>query len=311
MLNLSVLDINLYCEYRNFAYEAKYQFSQLKKIIMKNILVAFDFSNNAVHALEYSIYLANHIDANLHLVWVDSTSNPDGYLNINPNLRIETTEQLKAIESKYKSQLNKGEYTTHLAKGKVYNEVAFVARKIKANYIIAGTHGTSGFEQYWIGSNAYRIVSFAPCPVITIRSNYDFSKGIQNIILPIDGTAESWYKVELTAMIASSFDAKIHQLILSDSPLNRIQSRINSKIAETKKIYDKYNVQFERYDVDSSNIVRTILDFAHSYNADLISIMTEHSSESGKMLLGQSSQQIINNSVIPILNSQTEHFKHV
>lgn len=278
---------------------------------MKNILVAFDFSNNAVHALEYGIYLANNLKANFHLVWVDTSSNADGYINIDRNYRVEIANHLKEIESKYKPLLKEGEFTIHLKKGKIYTEVAFVARKIEANYIIAGTHGISGFEQYWIGSNAYRIVTFAPCPVITIRNNYDFTKGVRNIVLPIDGTAESWYKIEQTAIIASPFNAKIHILILSNSPLNTIQLRLKSHMVQAEKVLKKYDVQHESYDIDSSNTVKAVLDFAKINDADLISIMTEQSSESGNMLLGQASQQIINNSVIPVLCSQTDHIKQI
>jgi hypothetical protein len=72
-----------------------------------------------------------------------------------------------------------------------------MAKMTDADLIIAGTHGVTGFEQYWIGSNAYRIVSYAPCPVITVRFDFDFDNDIRNVVLPIDATPDTRQKVPL------------------------------------------------------------------------------------------------------------------
>ena len=47
---------------------------------------------------------------------------------------------------------------------------AFMVKLAKggAGLIITGSHGISGFEEYWIGSNAFKIVTYATCPVVTV-----------------------------------------------------------------------------------------------------------------------------------------------
>ena len=44
---------------------------------MKNLLVAIDFSRNAIHALEYALMYANQLDADVSMIWVDNVSGPD------------------------------------------------------------------------------------------------------------------------------------------------------------------------------------------------------------------------------------------
>ncbi len=140
---------------------------------MKNILVAIDFSKNAEHALQYAIMYAEKLDASLYLVWVDNSISEEGVLDtIEKDLRREKKEYLSNIIKEYSEVYPKIKIETLLRKGRVYQEIAKAASHVKADLIFTGTHGVSGYEQHWIGSNTYRIVTHAPCPVATIRSSY-------------------------------------------------------------------------------------------------------------------------------------------
>ncbi len=44
---------------------------------MKNLLVAIDFSRNAIHALEYALVYANQLNADVSMIWVDNVTGPD------------------------------------------------------------------------------------------------------------------------------------------------------------------------------------------------------------------------------------------
>jgi nucleotide-binding universal stress UspA family protein len=43
------------------------------------------------------------------------------------------------------------------------------ARELEADVIALGTHGRTGLRHLLLGSNAQRVVSLAPCPVLTVR----------------------------------------------------------------------------------------------------------------------------------------------
>ncbi len=272
---------------------------------MKTILVAFDFSKNALHTLEYALFYANRLKTGIHLVWVDNTNTPEHVMNIEQTLRIETKKYFDEIVAKYAPQLKHGKLEIHLRKGKVYTEVAMLARQIDASVIFAGTHGVSGYERYWIGSNAYRIVTSAPCPVITVRSDYQFGGKLKRILVPIDSSAESRQKLPFTAELAQAFGAEIFLLLLYNSPLRVIRSRMKASADEAEKCLTERNIKFNLKEVEAEKLVPAILSYSDEIEADLIAIMTEQSASAGAMFLGPFAQQLVNNALIPVISVQT------
>jgi nucleotide-binding universal stress UspA family protein len=273
---------------------------------MKHLLVAFDFSKNSVKTLEYALMMANKTGADLSLVWVDSSSTPDNVLNIDQNLRIETKKLFEEIIPVYEPQLKHGKINIILRKGKVYNEVATAARMVNADIIFAGTHGVSGFEQYWIGSNAYRIVTYAPCPVITLRGDFDIRENIRNVLMPIDSTPETKQKLPFTAQLASICGATIHLAVVYNSPIGVIRNRMKSYAEDAAKYLNQNHIPCVIEELEADNFVSSLLQYAKNSDADLISIMTEQGGTSGGMFLGPYAQQLINNSFIPVLSLQSQ-----
>jgi nucleotide-binding universal stress UspA family protein len=53
--------------------------------------------------------------------------------------------------------------------GIVHERIIRVARRQRANLIVIGTHGRTGFAKMTLGSVAERVVAMAPCPVLTVR----------------------------------------------------------------------------------------------------------------------------------------------
>ena len=64
-----------------------------------------------------------------------------------------------------------------------------------------GTHGASGFEKLWVGSNAYRVASAAPCPVITIRETFE-KETFSRILVPLDNSKETRQKIPMAIFFA-------------------------------------------------------------------------------------------------------------
>ncbi len=276
---------------------------------MKTLLVATDFSKNSIHVLEYALMFANKLEAAIHLIWVDNSSLKDNLVDtIDEELRIEKKNYLKKLVAEYKSKAFKNNLEYHLKKGKVYQEIGKTARQLKADIIFAGTHGVTGFEQYWIGSNAYRIMTSAPCPVITVRSDYSFEKGIQNILLPMDSSLETKQKLPFTVELAKRFDATIHLLKVYNSPIGVIRKRIDSFGREAEKCLMDKNVNYKLESVEATNVSASILDYAAKSNIDLIAIMTEQNITTANKFLGPYAQQLINGSKIPVLSLRDREY---
>jgi nucleotide-binding universal stress UspA family protein len=54
--------------------------------------------------------------------------------------------------------------------GVVHERIVRLARRRRADLIVIGTHGRSGFARIALGSVAERVVTTASCPVLTVRA---------------------------------------------------------------------------------------------------------------------------------------------
>jgi nucleotide-binding universal stress UspA family protein len=273
---------------------------------MKQIIVAIDFSKTSLNALEYGIHIANKAKADLMMVWVDNTTSEEvifeGFAHEERN---EKVVLLKELQEKYSKGLKGGKLEYKTRKGKVYIELAQQAKAQNADLIIAGTHGVSGFEEYWIGSNAYRIVTNAPCPLITLR--YDCKVGdIHKIIIPIDSSQETRQKIPIASQIAELFNSEIHVLSLYSTPLKSVQRRVDNYAKQVMDYFGERKIKFVAVTKESENVTRTTIDYAEAIKADLIAIMTEQETTTANIFLGPYAQQMINHSPIPVLSMRSK-----
>ena len=270
---------------------------------MHPIIVAVDFSNTSIHAIEYAISLANKMRSDIHLIWVDKiTSQESVYPDTSNENRNEAKKRFDELIDQYSKKLVKGismEYK--LKKGRIYREVDTLARSNEAELIVTGAHGISGYEEYWIGSNAYKIVTYTTCPVITVRHDFAIPKKIERILVPMDGSNETLQKIPFVVKLATLFKSEIHLVATHNSHLKSIQ-RITEKITQTAVAYlQQHQVRFIEDSIVANDLTKAVLAYAVNVNADLIAIMTEQETPVN-ILLGAQAQQLINQSPIPVLS---------
>ncbi len=277
---------------------------------MKTLIVAFDFSKNAIHALDYALVYARNLKAKVFLVWVDN-SKPDGSIieTIDEELRIEKKKYLGKIIEDYRLRYPDIAFDMQLGKGKIYQEIGKMARKLKAELIFAGTHGVTGFEEFWIGSNAYRITTTAPCPVVTVNCEYPITDKIKQILLPLDSSLETNEKLPFTVSLAEQFGAKLHLLKVYNTPLKLIRKRIDGFAREATDYLKEHPVDYEMGEITSDNVVAGILAYARQKEIDLIAIMTEQGNATANRFLGPYAQQLINTAEIPVMSLRAKDYE--
>ncbi|MGC8864618.1 MAG: universal stress protein [Bacteroidales bacterium] len=270
---------------------------------MKKILVAIDFSKGSRKALKYALWFSKVSKAELVMVWVDNQTIQEGlFTSPSSALRQEARSMLEALVKKYVSP-KRPPISFKIRRGKVYSEMSSLARTLEADLIICGTHGGSGFEKQWIGSNAYRIVTHAPCPVITVRYTPNQKDSLNRILLPIDNSNETLQKLSITAELAKLFGSEVQVVQLITDSLQSLKLRTEAHAREALKYMENQGIPTSFYSYSTDNITDTLLDHATNVGVDLISIMTEQESYGTGALLGPNARLIINLSPVPVLSS--------
>jgi len=267
---------------------------------MYRIIVPIDFSAEALKGLDLAVLLSGKIKCKIELVYVQKRSQ-----DYNPGSKEEefkfAEKEFKKILNKYNPRLTADVSIQYIIKsGRIYREIVSQAESFKDSFIVASTHGASGFEKFFIGSNAFKIITATDKPVLTIRES-EAPKNIASIILPLDISADTRQKVPFTAELAKWFGAKVIVLTVTSLQTEDITKRLSSYSNQVCEYLDKRSVNYETESLVGSNITDMILEYANQVKADLISIMTEQVAD-GNFIMGTAAQQILNKSAIPVLS---------
>jgi nucleotide-binding universal stress UspA family protein len=268
----------------------------------KVIIAAVDFSDGSLSALRYAVRIANAISANILMVWVDKLKSSKSIYADAFDPRLEAKKRFEEIMDEYRPQLTGGKFMFKIRDGKVHKEIVNQAKYHDAHLIVAGTHGSSGFEEFWIGSNAYKIVTYAPCPVITIRRDESIETEVNNIVVPIDSSRQTRQKVPFITQFAKALGAKINILSLYSTKVETVRDLVDRYTEQTKEYIEERNVPYQVFSRECKNLTVTTIDFAKEIQADMIGVMTEQESNASNLLLGPYAQQMVNHSPIPVLS---------
>lgn len=273
---------------------------------MKTIIVPLDFSDESLTGLNLAMMLADKTGANIQMIHVIGKYTGDYFEQMekeNQFAKSKFENILHKFQGKSKSTLS---YT--ITEGKVFKEIADLADKYEDALTVLSTHGASGFEELFIGGNAYKITSHSRNPVITVRKS-KISSNIDKIVLPLDFTFQTREKVPYTAELAKVFGSKIHILAISLSKIKSTEKKLLKYAQQVASYLETHKIPYQVEHLRGSNRTDLTLDYARSIDADLISIMTEQEKSVSNLLLGNYAHQFINKAFIPILSFPNYHLR--
>jgi nucleotide-binding universal stress UspA family protein len=279
----------------------------MDKFKIEKILVPTDYSETAGNALSQAIYMAKLNKAIIKLIHIVApvyATTPNSLASMTDTLYVtmvnEANEELKKIAAKIEETDAIGvEFEVKV--GNVSDEICEMAEKEKFDLIIMGTHGTSGVKEFFAGSNAYKVVNQAECPVLTIQKKPSQQR-LKNIILPIRLEISSRQKVDYSIEIARLFDATLFITGYTDDKNESQQFKIKQYVEQVEKYLTKLNVKHKSTFIFADNFTKEILDYAEKNNADLIVVMKKHDFSLNQLVKGVYSEQFVNHSSIPILS---------
>jgi nucleotide-binding universal stress UspA family protein len=275
------------------------------KFKIDQILVPIDFSESSHNTINHAISIANKSNASIHLLHVVSISS-----HIFPNLneKSDTTSLLKGrithelnnLVDELKSTNETINFSAEIIEGSASTGIPEVASKKKVDLVVMGTHGISGVQEFFMGSNAFRVVTAAKCPVLTINNNYSNSD-YKKIALPIDSSLHSRDKVSEVTAFAKLYDSKVLIAGLITGEHEDEKKIFNAKIKQVEEHLTVNGIDFELSIIHGNDIAEMTRSFAQTVGADLIAIMTEQEASTG-LFVGPHAQRIVNQSRIPVLS---------
>lgn len=277
---------------------------------MKRIQVPIDFSETSFNALKHGIEIANRLNSDLRIVHVKTKKSSQLYSqkNLKETISENTEDWLQDIikENKKFFLVPGGKMDYKILEGNVFKEVTNQAKYDDTTLIVMGTHGASGFEDKYIGSNAFRLISASPVPVLAIRPERKW-RGINRIVLPIGNRKSSRQKVPAVVGLANLFDAKIYVVGVKEKGYSVLNSRVGIFVKQTIKFIEKNTkLKTESTILKEGDRAVTLLAYANSIDADILATGIHHSGNPFENMIKPFANQIINESDCPVLAVPTK-----
>ncbi len=282
----------------------------MQHIHFKKILVPVDFSKTAQQSFDHVKWLASKFFSEVTLIHVREVL---ATVSVFPSLYVPLEDMndeyrklsMDKLEEMRKELMNDGVKNVHIQymEGSVSKCINDYVAEENIDIVVMGTHGSSGLAEFFIGSNAFKVVNMLDLPVLTINDKKTFTP-YKTIVAPLDDTNYSRAKFPYIVELAGILGANVQILY----PVVSDEGRKNTIAKHLKQVTDflsKKSISHTPKPVDG-NFAHEVLKFAEYSNADLIVIMSETEMTISKMFLGSQAQEIVNHSVVPVITLHPE-----
>lgn len=277
---------------------------------VKRIMLPYDFSANADKAVSHAAFIASLLKADLYLVHVINKSELVDI--ILPLLKLKTNkvvvdmvnERLTVAAEKIRKDYGVNAKTI-VSTGNITTELVNLAEENKVDLIIMGTQGKDSKSDLFLGSIAYRLITKAPMPVMTIKNVID-KKGYQNILVPIDFSAHSRQKVNYVIGLAQAFNSKVTVLGIYDEEEKNDKFKLEIVAKQIAELCKKKGIKCEHFIDKTNHRVSKTLSFAKKHKNDLIVTMTDQKLDGARGMLSTYDHEIVNSSKIPVISIEPE-----
>ena len=274
---------------------------------IKSILIPTDFSESSESALAMGLSVAKRQKAEVILLHVidrfaylqpTEVFLPD--IVLAPDLNSMMEDRVKELSENI-SKKTGIKITGRLLDGHPSERICSLAYEEKISLIVMGTHGTSGIRKFFMGSDAYRVIKNASCPVLTVPGKWD-KKDFNKVLFPvrlIPGVLDKYFYAR---PIIEKNNSEL--LILG---LTEVEDPGNTKelmvlIGNLKNQLKNDNVKFETIFCPAKDFHLEVNKTVQDLGIDLIIITANFDSDWKAFFVGPFVQQVINHAEVPVLS---------
>lgn len=274
---------------------------------MRSILVPTDFSACAASAYSYAGMLAEKTNATIYLLHVLDIPFPTQSVNgseiatrLDTHFMMELMKLTKSRMSKVRNgkTFKNAEVHEIIEIGSITDKVFSAAKKYKADMIIMGTHGASGFQEKFIGTNAEKIVRNSEIPVLSVKHEVR-NPQLETIMLATDFSKETEYVLPAVSSLADLLKARL--ILTKVVTPGKFETTVQTE-AQMEKFRDKsklYTYSTGVYYADSKE--DGICKAADSAGADVIALGTHGRHGLAHFFRGSIAEDVVSHAALPVL----------
>lgn len=271
---------------------------------MKKILVPTDFSEHAEFALKAAAQIAKKNNGEIILLHmlelpsqvVDKVAGRTGDV---PEIMFfiqKTREHFEKIKNS--SFLDGVPVTEAVQFERAFEGIIQASKGHNVDLVVMGSHGTSGVQGFFVGSNTEKVVRTSDIPVLVVKKELDI-KDINKFVFASDFTDEMKKPFENAVAFAKAFGARMDLLMINTPGRFMSTEESEKRITSFLKNFDLDDYSMHVY--NDYSVEKGVLHFANRVNADLIGVGTHGRTGISHYLNGSIGEDIVNNAVRPVI----------
>jgi len=267
------------------------------------ILVPTDFSDCAKYALDAAILIAKKTAGEVYLTHVFNPLNigfydvPEDSEFYKKSLK-QKLELMKDLEDYVKS--NGVEVRSDIFNNDLTNSILYVDSYFDSDLIVMGSHGVSGKQEWFIGSNAQKVVRKLHKKVFVVKEPFTTATLKKACyVTGLETASQAAFKDFLEFIKIFDVDQLDILTIDTSSYFSQPTFLMKSIAKELKEIAHEFNVKANFY--QDFTIARGVEHFTNDQNINLIGISNKERHPLKRIFQGSNVEMIVNHSSVPVL----------
>ncbi len=273
--------------------------------MIKNILVPTDFSTQAESALKVAAQIAKKNNATIYLLHILELPIHLSELMASgaPAPAPEAIFFMKQAHKKFEAVLDQ----KYLEDVDVVETVSFEdvlhgiidsCKKNDIDMIVMGSHGSSGFEELFIGSNAEKVVRTSKQPVLVIKEDCDIYE-IEDFVYATNFDDEDKPSLLAAYNFSKAINANLHLVWINTA--NGFKTTYETEEKMNTMIGDLDISDYSLNIYNDISVEKGIFNFANSVNAGMIGISTHGRKGISHFINGSLGEDVVNHAKRPVL----------
>lgn len=270
---------------------------------MKRILVPTDFSKHAEYALRVAAQIARENNSEIILLHMLELPHQGGDAlgsgSDIPEIMFFKNRAISKLEDLMDVDYLKGIPVSEVIQfEKAFEGIINISKKNNIDFIVMGSHGASGFQEMFIGSNTEKVVRSSEVPVLVIKNEtHHFSAA--NFVFASDFSNEIKKPFAKIKELAAIFNSHIN-LVMVNTPNSFKSTHIAERIMSD--FVAEFNLtNYSSHIYNDANVEKGILNFANKVKADVIGMCTHGRTGFSHFFNGSTAEDLVNHAVRPVI----------
>ena len=246
------------------------------------IVVPWDFTTLAQHALEHAVHAARNSGSPIKLLHIVKKKSEIAPAQKNLAAVVESLKKGQNIEAE-----------ALVVEGSIFDDISRIADDLDAGMVIMGTHGMKGLQKI-TGSWALKVIADTKAPFIVIQEP-PINNRIANVVLPITHVRDLKKILNQVRYLHKYHQTTFHLVRLSKYANETIKKQNIANYVFIKSFMLQNDIKFTDIEENAKSYYDAAMNYAVANKCDLVVILTTKDINFQDYITGAEEQKVIAN----------------